>query len=229
MEQNNNNYQKGHRQRTFQKFLETSIEDIPVIDIIEICLFLAVPRKNMKPTAHLLKKKFPYFYLLLGAPKEDLLSIEGVGEQVYLFFKLILSILQYTQKEKVYNKEKFFHMEDIISYCKWKMCYLTHEELRILYFNSKNQLIKDEVQNIGSINSVMIYPREIIKKCLQLGAVSIVLCHNHPSGDATPSKEDITSTLNLQKVTNLLNIYIYDHIIIGDNNYFSMKKQGILP
>ena len=77
------------------------------------------------------------------------------------------------------------------------MCYLTHEELRVLYFNSKNQLIKDEVQNIGSINSVSIYPREIIKKCLQWGATSIVLCHNHPSGDATPSKEDTNSTLNL--------------------------------
>ena len=84
------------------------------------------------------------------------------------------------------------------------------------------------MQNIGSINSVSIYPREIIKKCLQWGATSIVLCHNHPNGDATPSKEDINSTLNLQKVTNLLNIYIYDHIIIGDNNYFSMQKSGLL-
>jgi DNA repair protein RadC len=225
---NNNNYQKGHRKRILKTFLSKDINTLTNLEIIEICLFIVIPRKNVKELAYTLLKKYKYIYLILGASREEILGIPNSGEQTYQFFQLLLILLQYIQKEKIYDKEKFFNLDDVIAYCKWQMCYLTHEELRILYFNSKNKLIKDEIQSTGSLNNVAIYPREIIKKCLQLGAAGIVLCHNHPSGDPTPSKEDITITLDLQKIANLLNIYIHDHIIIGDNNCFSMKRHGLL-
>jgi DNA repair protein RadC len=223
---NNKNHHKGHRQRVLNKFSPSM--ELKAVEIVELCLFFSIPRKNVKPMAHALIKKYKYLHNILGAEKEDMLCIEGIGPQTYVFFQLILGILQYIQKEKIYDKERFFNMEEVLAYCKWKMCHLTHEEVRVLYFNSKNQLIKDEIQSVGSINSVAIYPREIIKKCLHLGATGIVLCHNHPSGDSTPSKEDIAVTLELQKITSLLQILLHDHIIIGDNNYFSMKHHNLI-
>lgn len=225
---NNNNYYKGHRKRLFSAFKAKDVNNLTSTEIIEMCLFFAIPRKNVKPIAHTLIKKYKYLYLILGSTKEEMLEIPGIGEQTYIFFQIILLIIQYIQKEKIYDKERFFDMEEVFAYCKWKMCYLTHEEMHVLYFNSKNQLIKDEIQSSGSINTVCIYPREIVKKCLLLGAVSIILCHNHPSGDATPSKEDINITIDLKKITSLLQIHLYDHIIIGNNNFFSMKKNGLI-
>lgn len=223
----NKKFCKGHRQRILKHLLKNGMNDLSILEIIELCLFFSIPRKDVKTSAYLLIEKYKYLYLILGASKEEILSISGLGYQTYLFFQLLLKIISYINEEKIYEKESFFSLEDIINYFKWKMCYLTHEEVRILYFNSKNKLIKDELQFTGTINCVNIYPREIIKRCLQIGAVSIVICHNHPSGDVNPSKEDINLTLCLKKITDLLDITIHDHIIIGQNNYFSMKKHNI--
>lgn len=218
----------GHRKRLLHILLTNKNHVFTEEELLELCLFFAIPRKNVKPLVHALLSRYKYLYAILGAPAEELCSICGVGPQTYMFFQVILLVIQQVQKEKIYDKESFFNIEEVISYCKWKMCYLTREELRVLYFNGKNRLIKDEVQAVGSINHVSIYPREVVKKCLEIGAMGIVLCHNHPSGDATPSREDITATLELQKITSLLNIVIHDHIIIGDNNWFSMKRKGLI-
>lgn len=225
---NNQNYQLGHRQRIFNNILDRGIDKFTTIEIIELCLFLVIPRKNVKPLAYRLYDKYNYLYLILGASKEDIMSVEGVGLNVYIFFQTLLKIIQTIQEEQVYEKEYFCNLEDIVSYCKWKMSFLSYEQLRVLYFNNQNKLIRDEVQGIGTLNEVSIHPREIIRRCLELGAGGIVLCHNHPSGDPTPSKEDKAATIALKKITDSLQIYLYDHIIIGENRYISMKKIGIL-
>jgi DNA repair protein RadC len=228
MKSNNNKYKEGHRQRIFQKFLTENNNNLTNLEILEILLMLIIPRKNVKPIAYELINKYKNLYMVLNGEKEEIMKIEGVGCKTYRFFKIIFILIQFIQKEKIYNKQSFFNLDDIMSYCKWKMCFLTREELHILYLNSKNQLIKDEVNSYGSINSVSINNREIIKQCLNLGATSIILCHNHPSGDSSPSKEDINITINLQNLLNYLEIKLVDHIIIGGLNAFSMKKNNIL-
>lgn len=225
---NNNKYQEGHRQRIFQKLLNENINHLTNLEILEILLMIIIPRKDVKQIAYELINKYKNLYMVLNGEKEDLMKINGIGYKTYIFFKLIFLIIQFIQKEKIYDKQTFFNLEDIISYCKWKMCFLTREELHVLYLNSKNQLIKDEVNNYGSINSVNVNNREIIKQCLILGATNIILCHNHPSGDTSPSREDINITINLQNILNFLEIRLVDHIIIGGMNTFSMKKNNIL-
>ena len=199
----NNKYQEGHRQRIFNKLSHLHMDNLSNIEIMEMLLTLIIPRKNVKNIAYELIKKYKNIYIILNLTKEEIISIDGLGDKTYIFFKIIFFIIQYIHKEKMYMKHTFFNLEEIISYCKWKMCSLTREELHVLYLNSKNQLIRDEINNVGSITSVSINNREIIKQCLVLGATSIILCHNHPSGDATPSKEDINITLNLQNIWKL--------------------------
>lgn len=218
----------GHRKRMLDKMLNIGVHNFTTVEIIEYCLFLSIPRKNIKPIAYKLYEKYNSLYFILGASKEDLMSLPGIGPNTYATFQLLLGIIQHIQEEKIYEKEFFCTLDDVISYCKWKMVFLTQEQLRVLYFNSKNRLIRDELQSMGTLNQVSIYPREIIKRALELGAAGIVLCHNHPSGDVTPSKEDREATMRIKQITDLLHIKLHDHIIIGENKYFSMKASGII-
>lgn len=221
-------YKIGHRKRMLERMITIGVGNFTTVEIIEYCLYLSIPRKNVKQIAYALYEKYNSLYFILGASKEDLLSVDGVGLHTYTTFQLLLGIIQHIQEEKIYEKEFFCTLDDVISYCKWKMVFLSQEQLRILYFNSKNHLIRDELQSIGTLNQVSIYPREILKRALELGAAGIVLCHNHPSGDVTPSKEDRDVTLKIKTIMDLLDIKLHDHIIIGENKFFSMKKNGII-
>lgn len=228
MKNNNKNHFLGHRERIFNNLMNKNIDNITNIEVLELILMISIPRKDIKPIAHDLLKKYKNIYVILGLEIPELKTINNMGEKTARFLKILLILIQFIQKEKVYNKEQFFDLEEIISYCKWRMCYLNKEELRVLYLNGKNQLIRDEINNYGTINNVMINNREIVKQCLLLGATSIILCHNHPSGDPSPSKEDIKVTLELKNLLNILEINLVDHIIIGGLNSFSMKQNNIL-
>jgi DNA repair protein RadC len=222
-----NNHHIGHRDRAFNNILNKDVNSISNVEILEIILMISIPRKNVKPIVHNLIKKYKNIYMILGTEASQLKLIDNIGEKTVRFLKILLLLLQFISKEKVYNKEQFFDLEEVIAYCKWKMSYLNKEELRVLYLNVKNQLIMDEVNNYGTINSVSINNREIVKQSLLLGATGIILCHNHPSGDPTPSKEDINITHQLKKILDMLEIKLIDHIIIGGLNSFSMKKNQI--
>lgn len=236
MNNNNNNEKKfdntdtfkGHRERVFTNLLTKDVDNLTNIEILELILMISIPRKNTKPIAHDLIKKYKNIYVILGLEPMELKAINNLGEKTCRFFKILLILIQFIQKEKVYNKEQFFNMDEVISYCKWKMCYLNKEELRILYLNIKNQLIRDEINSYGTINNVSINNREIVKQSLLLGAASVILCHNHPSGDPTPSKEDIKITHELKNILDSLQIKLIDHIIIGGLNSFSMKQNNII-
>jgi len=223
-----NNYKTGHRKRMLEKMLNIGIANFITVEIIEYCLYLSIPRKNVKQIAYNLYEKYKSLYFIIGASKEDLLSVNGVGIYTYTTFQLLLGIIQHIQEEKIYEKEFFCTLEDVVAYCKWKMVFLTQEQLRVLYFNSKHYLIRDELQSMGTINQVSIYPREILKRAFELGAAGIVLCHNHPSGDVAPSKEDREATLRIKKIMDLLDIKLHDHIIIGEDKFFSMKAYNII-
>ena len=224
----NNEYTNGHRERVFNNLLNKNVDNLTNVEILELILMISIPRKNTKPIAYDLIKKYKNIYIILGLEIEELKLINNIGVKTSRFFKILLILIQFINKEKVYNKEQFFDLEEVISYCKWKMCYLNKEELRVLYLNGKNQLIRDEINNYGTTNNVSINNREIIKQCLLLGAAGIILCHNHPSGDPSPSKEDITITHELKNILNSLDIKLIDHIIIGGLNSFSMKKNNLL-
>ncbi|OED45315.1 hypothetical protein AB836_01755 [Rickettsiales bacterium (ex Bugula neritina AB1)] len=225
---NNNNKEKGHRQRIFNKFFHGDGKNLDKVDIIEIFLFFSIPRKDVRKIAYELINKYEYIYKIISLPKEELLQIIGINNNTYIFFRIILIIIQYMHKEQINTREKFFSMEHVIEYCKWKMCFLNYEEVRILYFDNKNKLIKDEVIHKGTTNFVYIHTKEIIKRTLQLGACSLIVCHNHPSGDSSPSQEDINSTLDLKKICEYLQINLIDHIIIGGKCFYSMKQNNLL-
>lgn len=225
MHKNNN---KGHRQRLLNKLIDTDWKNLSKIDIVEIFLFFSIPRKDVRKIAYDLTEKYEYIYKIISLTKEDLLQIPGINNNTYIFFRIILTLIQYLHKEQINTKENFFSMEHIIEYCKWKMCFLNYEEVRVLYFDNKSKLIKDEVIHKGTNNFVYIHTKEIIKRSLQLGAYSLILCHNHPSGDVSPSQEDIKSTLEIKTICEYLQIHLIDHLIIGGKNFYSMKQNHLI-
>ncbi len=215
----------GHRQRMIKRFL-TNSDNFTKTDLIEIMLFLAINRRDVKELAINLNNKFPSLLSLLSTDNSSLLSIDGIGEKTVSIIKLIYALIEFILKEKIEKKDIINNFQQLMNYCKIQCAEKNYEELRILYLNSKNYVITDEICSKGTVSVVNVYPREIIKRCLDLSAVSIIMVHNHPSGDPTPSEEDIFVTKNLNEKLQVLKINLYDHIIIGKDNFYSLRQNG---
>lgn len=225
----NNKNRYGHRKRLIEKFFVNQ-EMLNNIDILELLLFCSIPRKDVKDLAISLNKTFGNnIGYVLSATNEELQKIKGLGQNTILFFRLIFEISLRIQKEKFINKEIVNSINELVNYYHIKLMNRKHEELVAIFLSTKNQILKEETMFIGSIDTVSVYPREIIKRCLELGASSIILLHNHPSGFPSPSRNDIELTESFIKICQLLNITFCDHIIIGSNSFYSFSKKSILP
>jgi DNA repair protein RadC len=218
----------GHRERLRARFLKGGAEAMPDYELLEMTLFAAIPRRDTKPLAKTLLKRFGSFAEVIAAPRERLLEIPGVGESVANQLKIVEAAAHRLAKTKVLGRPALSSWTALLDYCTAAMARSETEEFRVLFLDRKNHLIADEVQNRGTIDHTPVYPREIIKRALELGASSIILVHNHPSGDPTPSKADIAMTREVVGAAKALSIAVHDHLVIGRGGHASFKSLGLL-
>ena len=222
------NYNIGHRQRIICKLKQNGYEQLYDYEIVELMLFLVFKRKDTKPIAKMLLERFKTINNILEASDEELMQMPGIGKSTCNAFKIINNITKFILKSKIINQDVISCFNDVINYLKLNMKYLTNEEVRLLLLNSKNMIIDDGTIQKGSIDYVEIYPQEVVKHCISKCAKSIILIHNHPSGDPTPSTHDIYVTNKIQEATSIFNITVFDHIIIGGDKYISFRSLNLL-
>jgi DNA repair protein RadC len=213
----------GHRERLKQRFADGGADALQDYELLELILFEALPRRDTKPLAKDLIKRFGSFSEVLAAPGNQLMEIAGVGERTVHHLKLFLATAQRFARDRLQEKPILDSWSSVIDYCRAAMAYAAIEQFRILFLNKKNQLITDEVQQTGTVDHTPVYPREVVKRALELSATAVILVHNHPSGDPTPSTADIQMTKTLVEVGKPLGIAVHDHIIVGKGGHASLR------
>lgn len=213
----------GHRDRLRTRYREQGDSALADYEILEMLLFRLIPRKDTKPIAKALLARFGTLAGVFGAPIALLQEVSGIGEAVALDLKLISTIGHRTLKSELRQKQLLSSWSAVIDYCHAAMAYETKEQFRILFLDKRNTLIADEVQQKGTIDHTPVYPREVVKRALELSATAIILVHNHPSGDPTPSRADIDMTKLIVETAKPLGIAVHDHIIIGKDGHVSLK------
>jgi DNA repair protein RadC len=218
----------GHRERLRDRFAKGGADAMPDYELLELTLFAALPRRDTKPLAKALLARFGSFAEVIAAPRARLLEIKGVGEGVIHHLKIVEAAAHRLAKTRVINRPALSSWTALLDYCTAAMARAQNEEFRVLFLDRKNILIADEVQNRGTVDHTPVYPREIIKRALELSASSIILVHNHPSGDPTPSKADIAMTREVAGAAKALGIAVHDHLVIGRGGHASFKSLGLL-
>jgi DNA repair protein RadC len=218
----------GHRERLRARFAKGGADAMPDYELLELTLFAAIPRRDTKPLAKALLKRFGSFAEVIAAPRTRLMEIEGVGESVANHLKIVEAAAQRLAKTQVMGRPALSSWTSLLDYCTATMARSDKEEFRILFLDRKNVLIADEVQNKGTVDHAPVYPREIIKRALELSSSAIILVHNHPSGDPTPSKADIAMTREIVTAAKALGISVHDHLVIGRAGHSSFKSLGLL-
>jgi len=223
-----NNGAAGHRERLRARFLKGGADAMPDYELLELTLFAAVPRRDTKPLAKALLARFGSFAEVIAAPAARLMEIKGVGMSVVQQLKIVEAAAHRSAKTQVINRPALSSWTALLDYCTAAMARVVNEEFRVLFLDRKNVLIADEVQNRGTVDHTPVYPREIVKRALELSASSIILVHNHPSGDPTPSKADIAMTREVVTAARTLGIAVHDHLVIGRAGHASFKSLGLL-
>ena len=218
----------GHRERLRERFAKGGADAMPDYELLELTLFAALPRRDTKPLAKALLARFGSFAEVIAAPRPRLLEVKGVGEGVVHHLKIVEAAAQRLAKTRVINRPALSSWTALLDYCTAAMARAQNEEFRVLFLDRKNILVADEVQNRGTVDHTPVYPREIIKRALELSASAIILVHNHPSGDPTPSKADIAMTREVAGAAKALGIAVHDHLVIGRGGHASFKALGLL-
>jgi DNA repair protein RadC len=213
----------GHRERLRNRFRDGGETALADYEILELLLFRLIPRRDTKPIAKALISRFGTLGGVLGAPPALLQEVKGIGESVALDLKLIANVAQRMLKSELREKQVLSSWSSVIDYCHAAMAYETTEQFRILFLDKRNVLIADEIQGRGTIDHTPVYPREVVKRALELSATAIILVHNHPSGDPTPSRADIEMTRTIVDTAKPLGITVHDHIIIGKDGHASLR------
>ena len=221
-------FRKKHRERLRTRFMNGGADAIPDYEMLELILFRAIPRQDVKPLAHKLIHEFGGFNEVLSAPPILLNKIKGVGQAVVQELKIVEAAAHRLARAKVLHKEVISSWDQLITYCKTAMAHREVEQFRILFLDRKNHLIADEVQQLGTVNHVPVYPREVAKRALELNASALILVHNHPSGDPTPSQADIDMTRQVEMALGSLDVALHDHIIIGKDDVASFHSLDLL-
>lgn len=212
----------GHRDRLRQRF-KSAPDALADYELLELLLFRVIPRADTKPVAKALLNRFGSLAEVLGASENLLSELPGVGPSVALDLKIIEAIAKRSALSKVMKREVLSSWSKVIAYCTAAMAYESREQFRVLFLDKKNHLIADEVQQTGTVDHTPVYPREVVRRALELSATAIILVHNHPSGDPTPSRADIDMTHMLIQAAKVLGITVLDHVIIGKEGHASMR------
>jgi DNA repair protein RadC len=213
----------GHRDRLRDRFANAGPDGLPDYELLELLLFRLIPRSDTKPVAKALLARFGTLAEVLGAPVSLLQEVKGIGPAVALDLKIIAATAQRMAHGEVRGREVLSSWQQLLAYCRAAMAFEEREQFRILFLDKKNALIADEVQQTGTVDHTPVYPREVVKRALELSATAIILIHNHPSGDPTPSRADIEMTKEIIEAAKRLGIAVHDHIIIGRKGHASMK------
>ena len=218
----------GHRERLRERFLAGGADSLPDYELLELALFAAIPRRDVKPLAKALLAQFGGFADVIAAPRERLLEIEGIGEGTVAQLKIIEAAALRLSKTRLIGRPALSSWAALLDYCAAAMARGMREEFRVLFLDRKNILIADEVQSSGTIDHTPVYPREVVRRALELSASAMILVHNHPSGDPTPSRADIELTREIAAAAQPLKIAVHDHIVIGRSGHASFKALGLL-
>ena len=218
----------GHRIRLRTRFLKGGAEAMPDYELLEMTLFAALPRRDTKPLAKALLACFGSFAEVIAAPRQRLMEVQGVGDSVVAQLKIVEAAAHRLAKTRVIGRPALSSWAALLDYCTAAMAREPAEQFRVLFLDRKNILIADEVQSRGTIDHTPVYPREIVKRALELSATAIILVHNHPSGDPTPSKADIDMTRDIAKAALALGITVHDHLVIGRKGHASFKSLNLL-
>ena len=221
-------YIKDHRKRLRARFVESGPEALPDYELLELALFFAIPQVDVKPTAKRLIEAFGDFPHVLAASRPRLEEVKGVGEAVSLYLKVVEAVAHRMARGQVLNKPAVSGWDDLLRYCQTAMAHRSTEQFRVLFLDRKNVLIADEAQGSGTVDHVPVYPREVVKRALELEASALILVHNHPSGDPTPSTEDIAMTENIRQAAEALGLLLHDHLVIGKSREISFRSEGYL-
>jgi DNA repair protein RadC len=216
----------GHRDRLRARFAAGGAEAMPDYELMELVLFRALPRRDVKPIAKRLIARFGSFAEAVAAPVERLAEVEGMGASAALDLRIITAASQRITKGAVAKRHVLSSWASVLDYCRTAMAFAEREEFRILFLDKRNQLIADEVQQRGTVDHTPVYPREIVRRALELSATAVVLVHNHPSGDPAPSGADIRMTKDIITIAGPMGISVHDHIIVGRNGHASLKGLG---
>ncbi len=219
---------QGHRQRLKDKFNSAGADTFADYELLELVLFQAIPRTDTKPLAKYLIERFGSIQGVFAAPEALLKEISGVGDTVVHVLKLHQATQRRCLREAIQKTNVLQSWQQVIDYCTATMAFDDVEQLRVLYLDQKNQVLDDIVQQTGTVNHTPIYPREVMKRALEVGATALILVHNHPSGDPTPSRADIDLTVKIQRIAEELGITLHDHIIIGKGRHSSLKSLGVI-
>ncbi len=218
----------GHRQRLRERLLRTGGESLPDYELLELLLFPAQPRRDVKPLAKTLIDRFGGFAQVISATPEELGTVDGLGEAGIAALKATQASALRLLSEEAKERPVIGNWQKLLAYCRAAMSYDKNEHFRLLFLDRKNMLIADEVQQRGTVDHTPVYPREVVKRALELGASAIIMVHNHPTGDTTPSRSDIDITKEVAAAAEKLGISLHDHVIIGGKDHASFKSLGLL-
>jgi len=213
----------GHRQRLRERFMEAGAGALADYELIELVLFRAIPRRDVKPLAKALIARFGSFAEVVAARPERLREIEGLGEAAICELKLMEAAGRRLARGEVGKRRALSSFIEVIDYCPASMAYAEREEFRVLFLDKRNGLIADELLGVGTVDHTPVYPREIVRRALELGASALILAHNHPSGDPTPSTADVRLTRDIVEISKPFNIAVHDHLVIGRHGHASLK------
>jgi DNA repair protein RadC len=213
----------GHRDRLRARFREAGPEALADYEMLELVLFRAIPQRDVKPLAKTLLERFGSFAEVISAPPERLKEVDGLGEAAVTEFKVVQAAAQRLVKGQVRKRPALSSWTAVIDYVRTAQAFAEKEQFRILFLDKRNHLIADEVQQQGTVDHTPVYPREVVKRALELSATAIILVHNHPSGDRTPSHSDIEMTKQIAEVAKPLGVALHDHIIVGKDGHASLK------
>ena len=221
-------YIADHRQRLRARFMQGGAAAIPDYELLELVLFRAIPRRDVKPLARALMDRFGDFNRVITAPEPRLRDISGVGDAVIVELKVIEAAAHRMARSRVMRQHVLSGWDALLDYCHTTMAHRETEQFRVIYLDRKNVVIGDEEQGKGTVDHVPVYPREVAKRAIELNASALILVHNHPSGDPTPSQADIDMTQQIFAACSALGLTLHDHLIIGKSRELSFRSEGYL-
>jgi DNA repair protein RadC len=213
----------GHRERLRDRFREAGADALSDYELLELLLFRALPRRDVKPLAKALLEKFGSFAEVIAAPQARLAEVKGLGDAAIVELKIVQAAASRQLRGAVKKRPVLSSWSTLLDYCRTAQAFADREQFRVLFLDKRNQLIADEIQQTGTVDHTPVYPREVVKRALELSATAIILVHNHPSGDPTPSRADIQMTQQIIAVAQPLGIGVHDHIIVGKEGHASLK------
>ena len=218
----------GHRERLRDRFMQGGADALPDYELLELVLFRAIPRRDTKDLAKRLIARFGTFAEVLNAPEPLIKEVTGAGDRVVEELRLVRAAALRLMRGEILAKPALSSWSQVVDYCRAAMGYEAREQFRILFLDKKNRLIADELQQEGTVDHTPVYVREVVKRALELSATAIVLVHNHPSGDPTPSRADIDMTKQIVEAAKPLGVTIHDHIIVGREGHVSFRGMKLI-